>query len=331
MTDLVTGGGGFIGRHVVDALTREGRQVRVLDVVPGSGFAEGVEIIAGSVTDPAAVRRAMAGVERVFHVAGIASLWIRNKADYDAVNHRATEIVLQAAAAADVERVVHTSTGAILFYPLHHRAPTDLPRLQDMPGPYCRSKFLAEEACMAAARRGQHVVIVNPTLPLGPGDRSCTPPTRMIRDFLNGDTPAFVEFPASLVDVRDVALGHLQAAAVGRPGRRYFLGNPPVPLSRVLALLADVSGATMPRVKVPYPVALAAGAVSELTADLITGKAPKAPLTGVRLTRRPVAPLLARPLSELGVPLRPISDTLTDTVAWLVAEGHIRRSMPRLS
>lgn len=329
MTDLVTGGGGFIGGHVVAALVREGRRVRVLDIAPFEGLPDRVETVTGSVTDRDTVRRAMAGVERVFHVAGIPSLWIPNKADYEAVNHHGTEVVLAAAAEAGVKRVVHTSTGAILFYPLRQRSTVALPTLDDMPGPYCRSKFLAEEAAMAAAKRGQEVVIVNPTLPLGPGDRSCTPPTRMIRDFVNGTTPAFVDFPVSLADVRDVASGHLRAAEVGRPGRRYFLGSPPLPLSEVLATLGQVTGLAMPRFKVPYPVALAAAAVSEMVADFITRKPPTAPLSGVRLTRRPAAPELARPLSDLGIDLRPLHETLADTVAWLAAEGMLKKPLPR--
>ncbi len=329
MTDLVTGGGGFIGGHVVAALVREGRRVRVLDVAPVAAFSDRVEAITGSVTDRDTVRRAMAGVERVFHVAGIPSLWIPNKADYETVNHRGTEVVLAAAAEAGVRRVVHTSTGAILFHPVRQRSSAALPTLDDMPGPYCRSKFLAEQAAMAAAEGGQGVVIVNPTLPLGPGDRSLTPPTRMIRDFVNGAIPAFVDFPVSVADVRDVARGHLRAAEVGRPGRRYFLGSPPLPLSEVLATLAHVTRLAMPRFKVPYPVALAAAAVSEVIADRVTRKPPKAPLSGVRLTRRPVAPELARPLSDLGIDLRPLRETLADTVAWLAAEGLVTRSLPR--
>ena len=93
-----------------------------------------------------------------------------------------------------------------------------------MPGPYCRSKFLAEQEALTAARNGLPVVIVNPTLPIGPGDYLITPPTKMLLDFVNGENPAYLDFEMNLIDVRDVALGHIMAAERGRVGERYILG-----------------------------------------------------------------------------------------------------------
>src|SRR6185369_9846487 len=152
--------------------------------------------------------------------------------------------------------------------------------LPDMPGPYCRSKFRAEEAAHAAAAGGMPVVIVNPTMPLGPGDATFTPPTKMILGFLNGTTPAFLGCEFNLVDARDAALGHILAAERGRIGQRYILGAENIELSQLLEELTLLTGLAMPRFRVPYGLAFVAALVSEALAN-ITKRPPTAPLTGV--------------------------------------------------
>lgn len=331
MVDLVTGGGGFIGRHIVDILVENGRPVRVLDIDPQSSRKCGVEIVAGSVTDPATVAAAMRGVRRVFHVAGNPHLWTRRKDDLVRVNHGGTKTVLAEAARQRVERFVLTSTAAILFRKPRSDGAGEAPTLADMPGRYCRSKFLAEQEALAAARAGMPVVIVNPTLPIGPGDRHLTPPTRMIRDFVNGDTPAFIDFELNMIHVHDVALGHVRAAEVGEPGQRYLLGGANRRLSDILSLIEEITGVAMPRRQVPYGLALAAAAVGEFIAGHVTGKSPKASLAGVRLTRRPPCVALARPLAELGLIPRPVEQALTEAILWLVENGRVRRRLPKLA
>lgn len=335
MTDLVTGGGGFIGHHLVELLLKRGETVRVLDLEPGLGADRSlppqVEVVVGSVTDDHAVREAMGGVRRVFHLAGNPNLWARRKDVFERVNHHGTRLLLAEAARQGVARFVHTSSGAILFRRPKRGNGGDRPTLSDMPGPYCRSKFLAEQEALAAARRGQPVVVVNPTLPMGPGDRRLTPPTRMIVDFINGDTPAFVDFELNVIDVRDVAAGHLLAAEIGQPGERYLLGSAcNHRLSEVLAVLEETTGVPMPRRRVPYILALAVAAVSETIADRFTGKSPKATLSGVRLTRRPPAVELVQPAHALGLKPRPLRETLCDAARWLAAAGHLRRPLPHL-
>lgn len=336
MVDLVTGGGGFLGRHIVRLLLQRGRQVRVLDIDTGALSASGAELIEGSVTDPAAVAAAMSGVRRVFHTAGNPNLWARRKDAFREINFVGTKIVLAEAERQGVDRFVFTSTAAILFRKagLFRRAGRNgstVPlTLADMPGDYCRSKFLAEQEAFAAARAGMPVVIVSPTLPIGPGDRHLTPPTRMILDFVNGATPAFVDFELNMIHVHDVALGHVRAAEVGTPGQRYVLAGDTRRLSDILLLIQDITGVAMPRFRVPYGLAFAAAAVSEILADYLTGESPKASLAGVRLARRPTAFELGRPCSELGLALMPISQALTEAIAWLVARGHVRRFLPNL-
>lgn len=335
MTVLVTGGNGFIGEHLVRMLVAAGatgatgEAVRVLDIAPPAPDAPAAEYIEGSILDPETVARAMTGVRRVWHLAANPDLWAPRKASFMDVNLTGTRNVLAAAAAAGVERLVHTSTESIL----KGRSGGDgRPRDEtvemsgaDMPGPYCRSKFLAEQAALAAARDGLPVIVVNPTLPVGPGDRRLTPPTRMLLRFLNGAGPAYMDFSFNMIDVRDVARGHILAMERGVPGERYILGNENLRCSELLALLHDITGLSMPGLRVPGAVALVWAAVSELVADHITHRPPAAPLTGVRLARTPMIFDCSRAVRELGLPQTPLRRALVDAIAWFDETGLLLR------
>jgi dihydroflavonol-4-reductase len=329
--NLVTGGCGFIGRHLVDALAARGERVRVLDLRPMDPAPPGVVQVMGSITDPATVARAVEGCERVFHLAANPNLWAPDPGSFDAVNHQGTRRVLEAAQRAGVQRFVYTSTESILK---SHRAPRQSARalidetvvlsLEDMPGPYCRSKFLAEEAAREAARGGLPVVIVNPTMPIGPGDDLLTPPTRMILGFLNGETPAYLDCEFNLVDARDVAAGQILAADKGRVGERYILGNVNLSLGALLAELHRLTGLAMPRTRIPYALALVSAVVSEGIAS-ITKKPPVAPLTGVRLARTSMAFDCSKARGELGWSCRTLEQSLLDAIRWMSGRGLLRR------
>jgi len=329
MTDLVTGGAGFIGRHLVDVLRARGERVRVLDIDPGEGWPGEVEIVRGSITDPDAVHHAMRGVRRVFHLAAISDLWVSPKSAFGRVNLGGTQTVLAEVARARPERVVCTSS-EVVFVGRHTQRNRDaeidedvaLPA-EDMLGPYCRSKRLAELAALEAAGAGLPVLVVNPTLPLGPGDRRLTPPTRMVRDFLNRRHPAYLDWTLNLVDARDAALGHVLAAERGRVGERYILGGANLRMPELLALLEDISGVPMPRRRVPYWLAWASAVASELIADHLTRRPPVAPLTGVRLAGRAAPLSSAKARSRLSWSCRPVRAMLAECIAWLAEAGHI--------
>ena len=287
----------------------------------------------GSVTDADAVRRALAGIDRLYHTAAIAHLWTRDKGDFHRVNVLGTRTVLAEAARADLERIVHTSTETVLVGRRSAKAPVTVDETvvlgaDDMLGPYCRSKLLAEQAMLAAARQGLPVIIVNPTMPMGPGDRRLTPPTRMILDILNGRVPAYLDCMMNIIDVRDAALGHVLAGERGAVGERYILGGTNLRMAELLALLEEVTGQPMPRRRIPYWVALAAGLGSEFVADHLTRRSPMAPLTGVRIAGRPVTFDSGKAGRDLGLPRRPLRDTLADAVAWL-SEAGLVTSHPR--
>lgn len=334
---LVTGGSGFIGNHLVQLLCARGERVRVFDLRPAPHFAgaAAIDFHQGDIADAAAVDRAMAGADRVYHLAANPNLWARDKRDFARVNHLGTLNVLAAAERHRPERVVYTSTESILAGQRGSAASgemideTSAVRVEQMPGSYCRSKFLAERAALEAARRGLPLVVVNPTLPVGPGDRLLTPPSRMLLDFLNGRTPAYLGTEINMIDVRDAALGHLLAADRGEIGQRYILGGENLSMSALLAVLEELSGRPMPKLRVPYWLAYAYGAIDQLIADRVTGRAPRAPLAGVRLARYPMRFDNRRALTELGLEPRPIRHALADVIAWFRNEGLLAGTGPR--
>ncbi len=331
-TCLVTGGLGFIGQYVVQALRSRGYPVRILDLATPEEPLADVHYIQGSITDRPLVEEAMQGVQWVFHLAANAGLWSPRKQDFLTINQTGTRNIMAAAQAAGVERVVHTSTESILK--TDKGASPDVIdesvqlTLADMVGAYCQGKFLAEQEAFAAADRGLPVVIVNPTIPIGPGDRRLTPPSRMILGFLNGDYPAFLNSTLNMVDARDVAIGHLLAAEKGRVGERYLLGHTNLELRELLALLGDLTGLPMPTRQVPYWLAYSVSLVQEFMADHLTHRPPAAPLTGVRLAGSPMRFSHAKAQEELGFSGRPMRESLADAIAWYQKRGLLKRQPP---
>jgi dihydroflavonol-4-reductase len=320
---IVTGGAGFIGSHLVDRLVRRGERVRVIErpEAETAHLPAGVEVVRADIRDRDAVRSALRGGRYVYHLAANPNLWVRDRREFEAVNHRGTVHVLDAAIEAGAERILHTSTESILTCA---RPRSDRPIAEDVEaaesdavGPYCLSKLRAEFAARERARAGHPVLIANPTMPVGPGDRGLSPPTRLIRDFCLGRLPARLDCTLNLIDVRDVADGLVRTLERGQPGRRYLLGGENLTLLGLLEILSEMTGVPVPRWRVPYPLALAVALASELVADHLTGRPPKATLTGVRLTRRTMHFDASRSLGALGLVPRPVRLSLADAVGWL--------------
>ena len=319
---LVTGGSGFIGQHLVATLVASGRQTRVLDVRPPGRTVANAQYIKGSVLDRELVDQALDGVDEVYHLAGLPGMWVARKDDFHAVNYRGTEVVISAARKRGIARLLHCSTESILFRssPAGEAGVEDtLLTADDMPGPYTRSKLLAERLAMEAAASGFPVVIGSPTMPIGPHDHNLTPPTAMLRHFLGKRLQFYLDFVLNLVDVRDVASGLILAMERGKVGNRYILGGESIPLKKLLEHVAAISGRDSLRVPVPGRLAEVTAALLEFMADHVTRTPPSATAEAVRIALRSTALSTERARRELGYAPRPIESALRETIAYLAS------------
>lgn len=325
---VVTGGGGFIGRHLVQQLVDRGERVRIVEK-PGANVLHppGAEVVFADIRDRDAVAPAMKDARFVYHLAANPNLWTRRRGEFTRVNFHGTLHVLDAALAAGAERVLHCSTESILTRADQSSAINEHQNvtIRDAIGPYCRSKYRAERYAMQLAQQGKPVIVVNPTLPVGPGDAGLSPPTRMILDCALGKRSAYLDADLNLIDVRDVAAGMTLAMAKGVPGRRYLLGAENWSVKRVFDFVADRVGVPRPTWEVPYGLALAAAYVGEFVADVVTGRPPAATVTGVKLAGRSMMFDATASLRELGLTPRPVEDALRECLADLRISGELPR------
>jgi dihydroflavonol-4-reductase len=215
-----------------------------------------------------------------------------------------------------VDRVVYTSTVGCIGIPKDRPGDEQSPvSVREMAGAYKRSKFLAEQVALEFASRGFPVVIVNPTAPMGDHDFKPTPTGQIVLDFLKGAMPAYIETGLNVVNVRDVADGHLLACERGRAGERYILGSENLTLGGILQQLAAITGRKAPAVKLPYFVAWTAGVATTGLAHL-TGIPPRAPLEAVRMAKKKMWVSHAKAARELGFAPQPAQSALNDAVAW---------------
>jgi dihydroflavonol-4-reductase len=325
---FLTGATGFVGSHVARKLVAHGDRVRAL-VRPSSNrqALQGldVECVLGDLCDAASWRSALEGVQRVYHAAADYRLWATNPREIYQTNVEGTLRVLETARAAGVQRVVYTSTVGTLPFTGRGPVPNESTPacLEDMVGHYKRSKFLAEQEALSAARKGLQVVIVNPTAPVGPGDWKPTPTGRMIVDFLSGRVPAYVDTGLNLVAVEDVAEGHWLAAEHGRPGERYLLGGENMTLNEVFSVLAEAAGRRPPRWKMPHSVALVA-AYAEAALAAVSKREPRIPLEGVRMARHTMFADDSKARSELGFCPGPAREALHRAAKWYQEHGYVR-------
>ena len=327
MHTFVTGATGFIGGavvrqlleggHTVQALVRPTSDTRQLESLP-------VERVMGDLSDQEGLRRGMADCDWVFHVAALYSYWGHPWKDFHQANVIGTRNILEVAKEAGMGRVVYTSSIAALGlnpdgFPADENT---LSSLEDRIGPYQRSKFLAERIAADFARQGLPVVIVNPSTPVGIGDHKPTPTGQIIVDYLNGRMFGYVDTGLNIIDVDDVAAGHLLAAERGQVGERYILGNENLTLKQLLDLLSEISGLPQVRVHIPHWLAQMWSYVDVTLPWLNKAHIPAATPEKVRLSRRYEFFDTSKAVKELGLPQTPIREALRKAVAWYRNNGY---------
>lgn len=329
MKTVVTGATGFIGSTVVRELLRAGREVRVVvrrdsDTRALAGL--DVETVHGDTRDRASMKAALAGCDTLFHVAAYFAHWSLDRERFYQVNVEGTRLVLEEALAQGLSRVVYTSTANCMGAHGAGNLANEQSEFNEwgIGDHYALSKYLGEVEARKIAARGLPLVIVNPTLVIGAGDVKPTPSGKMILDIVDGEMPGYIDGATNVIDVDDVARGHLFAAEKGRVGERYILGNENVTVGDLFRRVAAVAGVTAPRLKLPYGLALALGYVLDGVAR-VTRRPPVFSLSQVRIGKMGEHFDNSKAVRELGLPLTPIDETLRKAIAWFRANGHVAR------
>jgi dihydroflavonol-4-reductase len=326
ITALITGGTGFVGSHVVRALTEAGYTARVLhrassklEALAGLAY----ESALGDILDEAALRAACAGCQWVFHVAAVADYWRADKSRMFEANVEGTRRVLRAAQGAGVRRVVFTSSAAAVGLRADGQPADESVAFNLLPEqfPYAHSKVLAEQVVAEAVAAGQEVVILNPVVVMGPGDLNLISGTYIMQVKRLGRLVPVTSGGIAVIDVRDVARLHLAAAEHGRVGERYLLGAANYTHREWLSLIADVVGVGRPFFPVPNMLLPPGAALIDAARRL--GIQTPVDANQVRLGGRHLYFDCRKAWTELGAPQVDMRQSLRDTYAWYRAHGYL--------
>ena len=327
MRVFITGATGFVGGHVARHYAAQGAVLRLLTRTTSkleSLAGLNAETVVGDLRAPEGLRSALAGCDALVHVAADYRLWVRDPQEMYAANVDGTRELLRIAREVGVPRVVYTSSVATMGFKTDGTIvdETTPVGLDDMIGHYKRSKFLGELEAIKAARAGQHVMILNPTTPIGPGDAKPTPTGRIVVDFLNKKFPAYVDTGLNLVDVDEVARMHCVALERGTPGDRYILGGENLTLKQILDRMSAITGLPSPTMKVPHAVAMGFAFFDETITGRLLGKEPRATVEAVRMGKKMMFASSAKAEQELGLKHVPVYPALRAAIDWFMAHGY---------
>jgi dihydroflavonol-4-reductase len=324
---FITGATGFVGGHVARRYAAEGAKLRLLtrqtsrlDSLTGID----ADMVTGDLREPEKLRSAITGCDALVHVAADYRLWVRDPEQMYATNVGGTRELLKLSREVGVPRVVYTSSVATMGFKadgtiVNEETPVVL---ADMIGHYKWSKFLGEQEAIQAARAGQHVMVLNPTTPIGSADAKPTPTGRIIVDFLNKQFPAYVDTGLNLVDVDEVARMHVVALDRGTPGERYILGGENLTLKQILDRMSAITGLPSPTMKVPHAVAMAFAFFDENITGKLRGKEPRATVEAVRMGKKMMFASSAKAERELGFQILPVYNAMRSAIEWFVAHEY---------
>jgi len=328
MKVLVTGATGFIGGNLVRELLNQGYQVRAL-VRKDSNlkYLEGLnlDIAVGDLLEKSALEKALDGCDALFHAAALYTFWTKDSRIVYETNVRGTENILEAARRKKVKRIVYTSSESVVGTLPDGRGNEDITcEIDHIPGDYKKSKFMAENLVFQMCREGLPAVVVNPTTPIGPYDVKPTPTGKIIVDYLNGKMFACLNTGLNVVDVQDVAKGHILALEKGKTGTRYLLGNRNLSLREIFDILERITGIKAPRLNIPYRLALCAGYIDEFVEGRIFNRYPRIPVAAVKASRKIRHFDCSRAVKELGMPQTPVEIAFEKAVRWFRENGYAR-------
>jgi dihydroflavonol-4-reductase len=324
---FVTGATGFIGSHVAQHLSRSGAELRIL-IRPTSKLENlaglPAETVVGDLLKVEELRTAIRGCDAVMHVAADYRLWVTDPETMLATNVTGTRELLRLSREEGVHRVVYTSSVATIgFFSDGRISDESTPvSLVDMVGHYKRSKYLAEQEAIAAARDGQSVILLNPTTPIGSGDTKPTPTGRIVVDFLKRKFPAYMDTGLNLVDVNEVARTHVKALEVGQSGERYILGGENLTLKQILDKMSAITGLPSPTRRVPHSVAMAFAFCDQTITGKMRGKEPRATVEAVRMGKKMMFVSSAKAERDLGFRVVPVYTALRSAIDWFRAHGY---------
>jgi len=323
---FITGATGFVGSHVAALAAARGADLRLLarKTSNTANLPKNAELILGDLREPSAFASALVGCDAVLHVAADYRLWVPDPADMYKANVEGTRELLRLAREAGVPRFVYTSSVATMGFKTDGTIVDEATPVSeaDMIGHYKRSKWMAEQVALEAARSGQQVIILNPTTPIGAMDMKPTPTGRIVVDFLNKNFPAYVDTGLNLVDVSEIARMHLVALQKGTPGERYILGGENLTLKQILDRLATITGLPSPKHKVPHAIAMAYAFFEETFTGKLRGKEPRATVEAVRMGKKMMFANSAKAERELGLRVVPVEEALRSACRWFIANGY---------
>lgn len=327
MKVFLTGATGFVGSHVARAYATQGAHLRLLTRSTSRLVSIAdlpAEHITGDLRNPESLRTAIRGCDAIVHVAADYRLWVPDPAEMYKANVDGTRELLRIAREEGVPKFIYTSSVATMgFTKTTTIVDEDTPVTEaDMIGHYKRSKWLAEREAITAAKNGQHVMVLNPTTPIGPNDIKPTPTGRIIVDFLNKNFPAYVDTGLNLVDVHEVARMHVAALDHGTPGERYILGGENLTLKQILDRMSAISGLPSPSMKVPHAVAMIFAFFDETITGKLRGKEPRATVEAVRMGKKMMFASSAKAEHDLGFKVLPIYHALREAMEWFTAHGY---------